>query len=131
MLSVWSKVVLGRTLMIGGVVDHQGCCIYTYNGNPQLTILGNAEGTSSLSQADGIRGHGGAITTNDDDFDVTREGDLPDRWHQFGRASSARWRDTSKSQFSNSVSAGKTLNVTIDERPILSNRLVLKCGHGW
>lgn len=97
--------------------------IYTYNGNPQLTILGNAEGTSSLKVQgtwNGIVGIGGAITTNDVslDFDVTREGDLPDRWgiNSGQGLVGVLAAGTSKVQFSNQASAGKTLNVTIDAK---------------
>ena len=99
--------------------------IYTYNGSPQLTILGNAEGTSSLKVQgtwNGIVGIDGAITTNDVslDFDVTREGNLPaySSWGINGGQGlvGVLAAGTSKVQFSNQASAGKTLNVTIDAK---------------
>ena len=99
--------------------------IYTYNGSPQLTILGNAEGTSSLKVQgtwNGIVGIDGAITTNDVslDFDVTREGNLPaySSWGINGGQGlvGVLASGASKVQFSNQASAGKTLNVTIDAK---------------
>ena len=88
-----------------------------------MTILGNAEGTSSLKVQgtwNGIVGIGGAITTNDVslDFDVTREGDLPDGWgiNSGQGLVGVLAAGTSKVQFSNQASAGKTLNVTIDAK---------------
>lgn len=99
--------------------------IYTFNGNPQLRILGNAEGKSSLKVQgtwNGIVGIGGAITTEDVslDFHVTRKENLPTN-NKWGINSGQGLvgvlaASTSKVQFSNKKSEGKILKVTIDAK---------------